>query len=214
MLYMQSVRWSKFAYQWLVLLNQSSLSMVPDCINIPADQLGSSWFAAVPAGCSTAGLGSAHIMVLRHYCCTVSVLQEVTRQGMPLPVRLVVSGNRAPHLAGPQDDVDPTVLHTLCYTDFWPAFERRYGANPDLVPYLPSFISSRRYLEAWWSSLSIRNVCNCSALCLSDASCRHGLRGPECFKFYEIAGRRQGEEDAVAFTAGRLHAGGDLQGWT
>ena len=52
---------------------------------------------------------------------------------MPLPTRLIVSGNRAPHLAGPQHDVDPTVMHTLCYRDFWPAFERRYGANADLV---------------------------------------------------------------------------------
>lgn len=53
---------------------------------------------------------------------------------MPLPTRLIVSGNRAPHLAGPHHDVDPTVFHTLCYRDFWPAFERRYGANADLVP--------------------------------------------------------------------------------
>ena len=52
---------------------------------------------------------------------------------MPLPTRLIVSGNRAPHLAGPQHDVDPTVMHTLCYRDFWPAIERRYGANVDLV---------------------------------------------------------------------------------
>ena len=57
---------------------------------------------------------------------------------MPLPTMLIVSGNRAPHLAGPQHDVDPTVMHTLGQQDFWPAFERRYGVNPDLVP-VPCF---------------------------------------------------------------------------
>ena len=55
------------------------------------------------------------------------------KQGMPLPAVLIVSGNRAPHLAGPQHDVDPTILHSLSYQDFCTALERRYGANPDLV---------------------------------------------------------------------------------
>mmetsp|Transcript_12842 Transcript_12842/g.40605 ORF Transcript_12842/g.40605 Transcript_12842/m.40605 type:complete len:157 (-) Transcript_12842:216-686(-) len=42
------------------------------------------------------------------------------------------SGNRAPQLAGPENDVDPTVFHTLAPQEFWEAFERRYGKNPDL----------------------------------------------------------------------------------
>ena len=73
------------------------------------------------------------VPVLKRHCCYVE-LQEAKRLGMPLPAFLIVSGNRAPHLAGPQHDVDPTVMHALSYADFWPAFERRYGSNPDLVP--------------------------------------------------------------------------------
>lgn len=61
------------------------------------------------------------------------VAQEAGRRSLPLPVLLIVSGNRASHLAGPTHDVDPTVMHTLSFTDFWAAFERRYGTNPDLA---------------------------------------------------------------------------------
>lgn len=50
-----------------------------------------------------------------------------------LPVALVVSANRAPHLAGAEHDTDPTRLHRLEGDAFWAAFERRYGANPALV---------------------------------------------------------------------------------
>lgn len=60
-------------------------------------------------------------------------LQEAKRIGLPEPALLIVSANRAPHLAASHHDVDPTILHTLAYTDFWSAFERRYGTNPDLV---------------------------------------------------------------------------------
>ena len=61
------------------------------------------------------------------------LMQQAKEAGLPEPVLLVVSGNRAPHLAGSQHDVDPTVLHSLTYADFWTAFEHRYGVNPDLV---------------------------------------------------------------------------------
>ena len=37
----------------------------------------------------------------------------------PQPVCLMVSGNRAPHLYGTENDVDPTVLHKLQGGDFW-----------------------------------------------------------------------------------------------
>jgi len=60
-------------------------------------------------------------------------LQEAKRLGLPEPALLIVSANRAPHLAASHHDVDPTILHTLTYTHFWTAFERRYGTNPDLV---------------------------------------------------------------------------------
>lgn len=59
--------------------------------------------------------------------------QEARRRGLPSPAMLIVSGNRAPHLAGSQHDVDPTIMHQLSYPKFWAAFERRYGHNPDLV---------------------------------------------------------------------------------
>ena len=35
--------------------------------------------------------------------------------------------------AGPSNDVDPTVMHTLKPTAFWAAMERRYGRVPELV---------------------------------------------------------------------------------
>jgi len=60
-------------------------------------------------------------------------LQEAKRLGLPEPALLIVSANRAPHLAPSHYDVDPTILHTLTYKDFWTTFERRYGINPDLV---------------------------------------------------------------------------------
>ncbi|KAA6424591.1 MAG: thioesterase [Trebouxia sp. A1-2] len=60
-------------------------------------------------------------------------VEEAKRLGLLEPALLIVSANRAPHLAASHHDVDPTILHTLTYTDFWTAFERRYGTNPDLM---------------------------------------------------------------------------------
>ena len=60
--------------------------------------------------------------------------QEAKHMGLPLPAVLIVSGNRAPHLAGPHHDVDPTTMHSLSFAGFWRAFEGRYGPNADLVP--------------------------------------------------------------------------------
>ncbi|KAL0028511.1 hypothetical protein WJX77_011089 [Trebouxia sp. C0004] len=59
--------------------------------------------------------------------------QEARRLELPEPALLIVSANRAPHLAASHHDVDPTILHTLTYTDFWTAFEHRYGTIPDLM---------------------------------------------------------------------------------
>ena len=67
-------------------------------------------------------------------------MQEVRRQKLPRPILLIASGNRAPHLAGPQHDLDPTVMHQLRYQDFWAAFERRYGVKPDLVSHWHLYI--------------------------------------------------------------------------
>jgi hypothetical protein len=40
---------------------------------------------------------------------------------------------RAAALCGAEHDLDTTRLHTLEADEFWQAFERRYGANPQLV---------------------------------------------------------------------------------
>ncbi|KAF6261033.1 Alpha/Beta hydrolase protein [Scenedesmus sp. NREL 46B-D3] len=61
------------------------------------------------------------------------VLQELSRRQLPLPLRLYVSGNRAAALSGAEHDLDATRLHTLEADAFWQAFERRYGANPQLA---------------------------------------------------------------------------------
>jgi len=61
--------------------------------------------------------------------------QEISRRGWPLPLKLYVSGMRAPQLAGAQHDADTITpsLSGLSASEFWPAFERRYGRNPDLA---------------------------------------------------------------------------------
>jgi hypothetical protein len=61
------------------------------------------------------------------------VVRALQRLGAPWPVALVVSGNRAPCLAGAENDVDPTRLHTLDEGGFWEAFEARYGTQALLV---------------------------------------------------------------------------------
>lgn len=40
---------------------------------------------------------------------------------------------RAAALCGAEHDLDATRLHKLAADEFWAAFERRYGANPNLV---------------------------------------------------------------------------------
>jgi surfactin synthase thioesterase subunit len=55
-----------------------------------------------------------------------------TTTSLPLPVAIYASANRSPTLCGVHHDVDPTALHQLPPNEFWPAFEKRYGINPDL----------------------------------------------------------------------------------
>mmetsp|Transcript_25420 Transcript_25420/g.71360 ORF Transcript_25420/g.71360 Transcript_25420/m.71360 type:complete len:310 (-) Transcript_25420:103-1032(-) len=78
--------------------------------------------------------------------------QELIRRaggGWPLPLKVYVSACRAPHLAGPGHDADrvrPT-LANLAPDEFWEAFERRYGQNPDLqVAHVREFV--RRVIQA------------------------------------------------------------------
>mmetsp|Transcript_14881 Transcript_14881/g.37687 ORF Transcript_14881/g.37687 Transcript_14881/m.37687 type:complete len:270 (+) Transcript_14881:53-862(+) len=58
--------------------------------------------------------------------------QELRRRHEPLPIKLYVSANRAPHLYAKDNDVHPVHLHNLPYEKFWDAFQHRYGTNKDL----------------------------------------------------------------------------------
>ena len=69
-----------------------------------------------------------------------AVAQELQKQGKPLPVALIVSGIRAPQLAGVQHDADGLEMHKLGPEEFWMAMENRYGPNKDLVSDHYSFI--------------------------------------------------------------------------
>jgi len=62
------------------------------------------------------------------------VIHELTRRGASQPIKAYFSANRAAHLHGPEHDVDTEtpMLHRLSQADFWVAFEKRYGRNPDL----------------------------------------------------------------------------------
>ena len=69
--------------------------------------------------------------------------QERWRRGETVPEKVYVSGNRAPSLAGAEHDADALApeLHGLRGGAFWAAFERRYGANPQLaVPAIRDFV--------------------------------------------------------------------------
>uniref|UniRef100_A0A061R8Y6 Thioesterase n=1 Tax=Tetraselmis sp. GSL018 TaxID=582737 RepID=A0A061R8Y6_9CHLO len=60
------------------------------------------------------------------------LVRQIEARGLRPPVRLYVSANRAPQLAGPENDVDPTMMSALSYDEFWECFERRYGPSKDL----------------------------------------------------------------------------------
>eukprot|EP00873_Tetraselmis_striata_P035728 jgi/Tetstr1/455992/TSEL_042770.t1 len=60
------------------------------------------------------------------------LVQELQRRGVQLPLRLYVSANRAPQLAGVEHDVHPVELHKLGFSEFWEAFEQRYGRIAEL----------------------------------------------------------------------------------
>lgn len=83
------------------------------------------------------------------------MLQGAKRLGLPPPVMLIVSGNRAPHLAGPQHDIDTTILHSLNYQDFWAAFEHRYGSNPDLVAAAETTVYLPKSCVGFWVKHSV-----------------------------------------------------------
>lgn len=51
----------------------------------------------------------------------------------PAPAALFVSAIRSPTLAGVEHDPDGCEMHKLDGDAFWAAYERRYGANADLV---------------------------------------------------------------------------------
>jgi len=81
-------------------------------------------------------------------------LERRTEDGWPHPEKVYVSACRAPQLSGIEHDADhvnPT-LADLGEFDFWDAFERRYGRNPDLQSdYVRGFV--RGLLQADFSLL-------------------------------------------------------------
>lgn len=84
-----------------------------------------------------------------------ALTQELRRRGGPLPLKLYASANRSPLLAGPEHDVDPTVMHLLPPESFWEALAARYGPNPSLEHagirklLLPMLTADFRVIETW-----------------------------------------------------------------
>jgi len=110
--------------------------------------------------------------------------QELLRRqpsGWPLPEKVYVSACRAPQLAGLEHDPDrvsPT-LGSLSASEFWQAFERRYGSNPDLQEdYVREFVigvlqADFGLLEAYKpSSLQALPVPLCALCAKGDPRCR------------------------------------------
>lgn len=60
---------------------------------------------------------------------------DSTTSQLDLPLALYAGGARAPSLAGPDNDTDRDTpsISTLPVEEFWRAFDRRYGKNPDLT---------------------------------------------------------------------------------
>lgn len=70
-------------------------------------------------------------------CVAYEMTQELLRrqsQGWPAPLKVYISACRSPQLADLQHDPDrrSPALAPLGDYDFWVAFERRYGKNPDI----------------------------------------------------------------------------------
>ena len=82
---------------------------------------------------------------------------ELRARGCGEPVKLYVSSNRAPSLAGAQHDPDPrgAQISNLPPEQFWPRFEERYGVNPDLASpgvrafLLPLLVADFACIEAY-----------------------------------------------------------------
>ena len=60
------------------------------------------------------------------------MVQQARQRGVPLPLKLYVSANRAPHLYSIRHDVDPTPFSRLQHAQFWRAWDKRYGFIPGL----------------------------------------------------------------------------------
>eukprot|EP00444_Apocalathium_aciculiferum_P006755 CAMPEP_0183397756 /NCGR_PEP_ID=MMETSP0370-20130417/10812_1 /TAXON_ID=268820 /ORGANISM="Peridinium aciculiferum, Strain PAER-2" /LENGTH=355 /DNA_ID=CAMNT_0025578689 /DNA_START=44 /DNA_END=1106 /DNA_ORIENTATION=+ len=112
--------------------------------------------------------------------------QELSRRAAagsdwPLPLKVYVSANRAPQLAGRSNDPDKAnpCLGQLSVDAFWPAFEARYGCNPDLQStYIRNMLqgvlqADFRLLEAYEpSSLEPLRVPLCALCGWGDSRCR------------------------------------------
>lgn len=57
---------------------------------------------------------------------------EIEKRGMKRPIALITSAIRSPRLAGVQNDIDSTEMHSLGEEEFWKKMEERYGKNKEL----------------------------------------------------------------------------------
>lgn len=58
--------------------------------------------------------------------------REIEKRGMKRPIALLTSAIRSPRLAGVQNDIDSTEMHSLGEEEFWKKMEERYGKNKEL----------------------------------------------------------------------------------
>lgn len=58
--------------------------------------------------------------------------REIEKRGLKRPVALMTSAIRSPRLAGVQNDIDSTEMHSLQEEEFWRKMEERYGKNKEL----------------------------------------------------------------------------------
>jgi len=109
--------------------------------------------------------------------------QELSRranEGWPQPLKIYVSGSRAPQLSGVENDPDrinPT-LGNLEPSRFWDAFENRYGKNPDLQSdhakefVLPCLQADFSILETYTPScLTPLSIPLCACCAIGDNRC-------------------------------------------
>ncbi|PRW20337.1 gramicidin biosynthesis [Chlorella sorokiniana] len=81
--------------------------------------------------------------------------QELVRRGWPLPLKVFISANRSPLLAGPEHDLSKTLMHRLPEEKFWEEMKVRYGDNQNMEHpavrklMLPMMMADYKLMETW-----------------------------------------------------------------